>query len=245
MKKVIPIYQPLGSSTHQLTAALGKKLGCKVCHTGTLDPMAEGVVLVLVGDERFSKDKYSDLEKEYMFELALGLTTDSLDLLGLISKKGPFPVESLSPEKVSEILGSFKGDYQQTTPLFSARRVKGKSLFWYGREGVKPDKRPVIKGNIYQIQLERIYSSTLEHLSRTAIKRISRVKGDFRQPEITSQWEKLATTPLPYPLVIIKVRAVVSRGIYIRQLASEIGEKLGYPAVVTSLVRVRNGPYKV
>lgn len=83
---IIPVYQPLGSSTHVLAQKVGKIYNSKATHTGTLDPMADGVILVLTGKDRFDKQIHTDAQKTYHFSILWGVQTDSLDLLGLIKK---------------------------------------------------------------------------------------------------------------------------------------------------------------
>lgn len=252
---IIPIYQQLGCSTHQLAKSVGEFCGEKSCHTGTLDPMAEGVVIVLTGADRFKKQEYTSCEKEYVFDFVLGLETDSLDLLGLQRNSSwsfysPTPPILPTKEKLEKVVEEFGGDYTQAAPIFSARKVGGKSLFWYGRENKTPKIIPEIKGKIHQIKLESVYSIALEQLCEEAIEKVNKVKGDFRQEEIIEQWGDLKTvsllgaTPLPHQFPVLQVRAIVSRGIYIRQLAKEIAQQVGTVSTVIKLVRVRNGEFR-
>ena len=65
---ILPIYQHQGSSSHMLARQVGQQYGEKATHTGTLDPMAEGVLIVLTGQDRFNKSKYTDWQKVYKIE---------------------------------------------------------------------------------------------------------------------------------------------------------------------------------
>lgn len=81
---ILPIYQPVGQSSHLLAQKAGLLYHQKATHTGTLDPMATGVLLVLTGKDRFRKKEYSAYRKTYEFEILLGVRTDSDDILGVI-----------------------------------------------------------------------------------------------------------------------------------------------------------------
>ncbi len=82
---IFSLWKPIGRSTHLFVKSYGDRIGERITHTGSLDPMAEGVVVVLTGEDRFLKEKYSNSDKEYEFEILIGVSTDSHDLLGLIN----------------------------------------------------------------------------------------------------------------------------------------------------------------
>ena len=98
----------------------------KMTYAGRLDPMAEGKLLILVGDKCKEKEKYLNLDKEYEFEILLGLKSDSKDLLG-IAKKDLHQYFNFS--EIQKKLERFVGEREMEYPVFSSKTVKGKPLF--------------------------------------------------------------------------------------------------------------------
>lgn len=122
----------------------------KAGHTGTLDPLATGVLVVAVGEGVKLVDSLSNETKEYIAEVECGILTDTLDILGktLEEKKG----FTLEKEKIEEVLNSFLGKSLQEVPLYSSIRVEGKRLYEYARnnEEVTLPKREI---EIFSIEL--------------------------------------------------------------------------------------------
>ena len=110
---ILPIWQPVGYSTHIISAKAAEKFSVPTSHTGTLDPMAEGVAIVLLGEERHKKYEYAEWTKEYVFEIAFGLSTDTYDGLGLVTS---FHETSVSQDALKNVLAKFKGKYVQDVP---------------------------------------------------------------------------------------------------------------------------------
>ncbi len=111
---------------------LGKILKTKkIGHTGTLDPMAEGVLICLVGKYTKLASLITTEDKEYIANIKLGIETDTLDITGkIIEEENP---RLLEVSEIMETLANFKGDYLQTIPLFSAKHIGGKRLYEYAR----------------------------------------------------------------------------------------------------------------
>ena len=80
-----PVYKPIGPTTHQLAIHAAEIFPKKLTHTGSLDPMAHGVVTLLIGDDRYRKQELSPERKSYRFQIVAGIQTDSQDMLGLIT----------------------------------------------------------------------------------------------------------------------------------------------------------------
>ncbi len=121
----------------------------KVGHTGTLDPMATGVLVVCVGKATKLVNLLSNEEKEYEAEVTLGIETDSYDITGTIVKT---EAPKVTKEQVLEILKSFIGEYEQEVPIYSAVKVNGKKLYEYARSGVAVTL-PRRKVTIHNIEL--------------------------------------------------------------------------------------------
>ena len=105
----------------------------KLTYAGRLDPMAEGLLLVLSGEECKRKEYYVNLDKEYEFEILIGFKTDSKDVLG-ISKYDSKKLENISSDEIKEKLKNFTGKQKMKYPIFSSKTVKGKPLFQYALE---------------------------------------------------------------------------------------------------------------
>lgn len=116
--------------------ALSKHLGVKklkVGHTGTLDPLATGLVTVCTGKATKGIEELMAHEKEYVAELKFGETTPSFDLETEVD--ATFPYEHITQEKVEAVLSQFIGGIMQTPPAYSAVKVDGKRAYKYARQG--------------------------------------------------------------------------------------------------------------
>lgn len=131
---------------NELTHILGTK---KIGHTGTLDPIATGVLVVCVGKYTKLVNTLVSLEKEYIATIKLGIKTDTLDITGNILEKHECKVEK---EKLLNELKSLIGEFKQTVPIYSAKKVNGKKLYEYARnnESVVLPENIV---NIYNLEL--------------------------------------------------------------------------------------------
>ena len=122
----------------------------KVGHSGTLDPMATGVLPILVGSATRALDLIPSHDKTYVAGFRLGMTTDTLDITGrVLSESHP----AISEEQLREVLRCFRGDIMQIPPMYSAVSVGGKKLYDLARQGVEVERqaRPV---TIYRLSLD-------------------------------------------------------------------------------------------
>ena len=122
----------------------------KVGHGGTLDPFASGVLVVGTGKDTKKLKDVSDEKKTYDATLLLGKTTDTLDLEGKVIKKKKIPI--LSEKTIKDALILFLGDYCQTPPMYSAKKVAGRKLYEYARKNIKVKREPVML-KIFSISL--------------------------------------------------------------------------------------------
>lgn len=130
---IININKPEGMTSHDVVNAIRRKIkGTKVGHTGTLDPMAAGVLPVCLGQAtRITEYMQSD-DKKYRCEMTLGIESDTQDIWGTIIDTRPVNVEK---EAILEAFKSFRGTIFQTPPIYSAIKVNGKKLYEYARKG--------------------------------------------------------------------------------------------------------------
>ncbi len=122
----------------------------KVGHGGTLDPFASGVLVVGTGKDTKKLKDVSDEKKTYDATLLLGKTTDTLDLEGKVIKRKKVPI--LSEKTIKDALILFLGDYCQTPPMYSAKKVAGRKLYEYARKNIKVKREPVML-KIFSISL--------------------------------------------------------------------------------------------
>lgn len=145
---IIIIDKPEGVSSFSAVARIRRLFGeRKVGHTGTLDPLATGVLPILVGRAVKASDYLLTADKHYIATLKLGIATDTEDITGeVISRSEDIPSEA----RVREVVASFIGSYEQTPPMYSAIKVGGKKLYELAREGrtVEREARTVTIENI-------------------------------------------------------------------------------------------------
>lgn len=150
MNGAIIINKPKGYTSRDVVNKLNKILNIKqIGHTGTLDPMATGVLVCLVGRATKLSNILTNQDKEYIASFRLGILTDTLDITGNVLKEEKF---IYNKNNIIKAINSFKGIYNQEVPAYSAVKIKGKKLYEYARsnEEVILPKREV---NIYNIKL--------------------------------------------------------------------------------------------
>ncbi len=213
-------------------------------YAGRLDPMAEGLLILLVGDECKNKDKYLALDKEYEFEVLFGFGTDTYDILGKVITKGnPSEAREDLEKLIKKNLKYFKGKIIQKYPIYSSKTVAGKPLFSYAREDkeVEIPNREVNIKNLKYLGLRKISSKIFLKKIKD---RISKVKGDFRQKEIFEIWEdELINNTNNFYIAKFKVKC--SSGTYVRSIANNLGEKIGINSLAFSIKRTKIGKYSI
>jgi len=138
---ILLIDKPSGCTSHDVVDALRKKLHIrKVGHAGTLDPLATGLLIMLIGKATKASQYLMSLGKEYEATMKLGETTDSQDADGEIILTRPVP--ELTEEAIKEVFDGFMGDQYQLPPMFSAKKVKGQPLYKLARQGKVVEREP-------------------------------------------------------------------------------------------------------
>lgn len=137
---VLIIDKEQGVSSHDVTAELRKLFGTKrIGHTGTLDPIATGVLVVCIRQATKLVQYLTCDDKTYQVEMKFGVKTDTGDRTGKIVKRGPSEIDK---EKLGEVLGSFIGKQKQIPPMYSAVRVNGRKLYEYARRNMIIEREP-------------------------------------------------------------------------------------------------------
>lgn len=148
MDGIIVINKPKGITSRDVVNKVCKILNTKkVGHTGTLDPIATGVLVICVGKSTKLVEVLTSNDKEYIAEVKLGILTDTLDTEGNILKEEK---TIINKEDLINVLDSFIGEYMQEVPMYSAVKINGKKLYEYARNNEKIDlpKRKVCIKNI-------------------------------------------------------------------------------------------------
>ncbi len=200
MNGIILVDKPEGFTSHDVVAKLrGILRERRIGHSGTLDPMATGLLVVFAGRATRAVEFAENHEKEYIAGLRTGIVTDTQDITGSVLKMSD---KTVTKEELSEILPEFMGELMQVPPMYSAIKVGGRKLYDLARKGVEIERqsRPV---TIKKLEL------------------IGEENGDFI------------------------LRVVCSKGTYIRTLVSDIGERLGTGAALSSLRRTAAGGLSV
>jgi len=141
MDGVIVVDKPQGWTSHDVVSFVRKKSGIKkVGHAGTLDPMATGVLVLLLGKATKLSQEYSQHDKRYLARMILGVTTDTQDAEGKILKTQP--VSGITDKKIEETLKEFNGEIEQVPPMVSAIKHKGQPLYKLARKGISIARKP-------------------------------------------------------------------------------------------------------
>jgi tRNA pseudouridine55 synthase len=199
MNGILVINKEKDYTSRDVVNILNKKfMTKKIGHTGTLDPMATGVLVVCLGKYTKLVDKITCYDKEYIATIKLGILTDTLDITGNVIKKNDKKI--VDNQVLINTLNSFLGPSIQEVPIYSAVKVNGKKLYEYARSGE-------------QVVLPKIEIKEIELLEN-------------KNGEIT-------------------FRTIVSKGTYIRSLIRDICDSLGVLGVMSSLIRTRQGNFKI
>ena len=161
MDGILNVYKPKEWTSHDIVAKIKRITGEKVGHTGTLDPLAQGVLPVLIGKGTLCSKYLVNHNKKYRVELKLGKRTDTLDAEGEVIEEKEVPeelLEKLNIENIRKNLKKFEGQIEQIPPMYSAIKVKGKKLYEYARKGQNVEI-PTRKIMIYSIDLVDILKS--------------------------------------------------------------------------------------
>jgi tRNA pseudouridine55 synthase len=217
MHGALLVDKPCGPTSHDVVAFVRRTLKTpRVGHTGTLDPLATGLLVLLVGHAtRLAQFLVTD-EKEYVADVRLGLATPTYDAQGLDAgseARGARREVRVTPEQIAAMLPDFLGTFPQLPPPFSAKKVGGVKAYEKARKNEPLDLKPV---EVTVRELELLPAPPASHLA----------------------------APDPDP-TLLRLRIVCSAGFYVRSLAHDIGKVLGCGAHLEGLRRTRAGRFRV
>lgn len=177
---ILIVNKPSGITSRDVVNIVGKTLNIKkVGHTGTLDPMATGVLVLCLGNALKVCELITANDKEYIAKVILGIETETLDTTSPIinTKK-----TNITKEEIEKVLNSFKGSYIQEVPKYSAVKINGKKLYEYAREG-KEIELPKKMVTIYDIQLVSditYYNDTTTFYIKTTVSKGTYIRSLIR-----------------------------------------------------------------
>ena len=242
---ILIIDKPVGFTSHDVVAKLRRILRTKkIGHTGTLDPFATGVLVMLVGKAtRLAKFLDKD-RKEYEAAMQFGFETDSGDLTGSPIADCGLRIEELAEilEKTNwdEIFDDFRGEIEQIPPMYSAKKVKGKKLYELARKGIEIEREPI---NVMIYELEIVENEKLKEEFEPQIFTDERGLKEDENLKIETDKIRNSHSAFRNQNSIIRIRVACSAGTYIRTLAEDIGGKVGVGAHLAALRRTKAGRF--
>jgi len=224
MNGALLVDKPPGPTSHDIVAFLRRTLKIsRVGHTGTLDPLATGLLVVLVGHAtRLAQFLVAD-EKEYVADVRLGIATPTYDAASLGEVRGAGSEVRVSSAEIEAVLAEFRGTFMQTPPAFSAKKVDGIAAYRQARKDLPVELKPVA-----------VTVRELEVLSAP-------------HPDLAPPASNPAprTAPPAPRTSLLRLRVAASSGFYVRSLAHDIGQRLGCGAHLEALRRTRVGRFRV
>lgn len=213
-------------------------------YAGRLDPMAEGVLLALVGSANSRREQYLELDKEYTLDVLFGFSTDTYDILGKVIEKGD--ASGVHRKEIEDNLRSFQGEVSQEYPPYSSKTVQGKSLFeWARTNAIGTLILPRRTVNIFNIALEGMYKLEEPAFLAYIEEQVGKVNGDFRQDDVLSLWGRHLSKDGKRVFPAATVSISCSSGTYARSIAQGLGEKLGVPALAIRILRTKVGEHDI
>ncbi len=211
----------------------------KLSYAGRLDPLAEGLIVVLVGDENKEREKYLGLNKTYIVDILIGVSTDTSDLMGIVKEVKSLKFDNL--DLIRKNLVRFAGKFSQKYPSFSSKTFSGKALFQYAREGNFPEISHTVE--VFGIDILNFSSISAKELLDKTYKDVFKVSGDFRQDLVLKSFDEKITGEMVFSVLTLKMS--VSSGFYVRQFAKDFGQSLGYPALALNIKREKVGDFQI
>ena len=229
--------KPAGITINQYMDHIKQETGCKkLCFCGRLDPMARGKVLVLMNDECKLMPQYNEKKKVYNFEIVLNLQTDSDDPLGIIEHINNDNTDTVI-EKLKTELNLYKNGvkpFLQKFHDYSSKRVDGQPL-WYYKKNNLPVKAQYHTVQLYSLKFGELSKYDYLKWKNVVVSQINTIdkKTDFKQSDITEQWNKLTMDKI----ISIPVEVNVSSGFYIRQFVRDLSIKIKHPLLTFDINR--------
>ncbi|MFC1649514.1 hypothetical protein ACFL2C_02240 [Patescibacteria group bacterium] len=214
----------------------------KIAYAGRLDPMAHGLLLLLVGPETKNRHNYQNIDKKYEFGVLFGISTDTYDLMGIPKFTNP---KTVTKNDLENIVLIFSKTVEQPYPPYSSKTVNGKPLYWYAKnKKMRTIKIPTKQIEVFDLKflgLKKIGAKQIRNKVRT----IKTVDGDFRQEKIMEAWDDVFSKYPKKNYQIAKFTIHCSSGTYVRQITHDMGRKLRIGSLAYDIKRTRIGEFKL
>ncbi len=219
MDGILIINKPIDWTSHDVVARLrGILRERRIGHTGTLDPFATGVLVVMVGRATRLAQFLSGADKEYNAVVRFGYETLTGDITGEIrpdtrtNQRSEVFARDWTTETIDRALATLRGEIEQVPPMYSAKKLKGKKLYELARRGEEVE-RPAVRITVHQIETVEVDGAVIKHIDDGTCE--------------------------------VSIRVVCSAGTYVRTLAESIGKSLGVGAHLSALDRTRAGEFRL
>ncbi|MES2965508.1 MAG: tRNA pseudouridine(55) synthase TruB [Bdellovibrionota bacterium] len=170
MNGLLLIDKPIGVTSHDVVGRARRILGMRgIGHAGTLDPLASGLLVLLIGEATKVSDYILNGDKSYELKARLGVTTDSMDMTGVVTREAPV---TSSPEDVRRAALALQGPLTLKVPIHSAVKVDGKKLYEFAHKGETPDHVPDREMTFFDVEV-------VETAPEGAVVRMRCSKGSF------------------------------------------------------------------
>lgn len=219
MNGVLLVDKDPGMTSHDVVAKARRLLGIRsIGHAGTLDPLASGLLLLLVGEATKISDYLLTGDKGYEVSVRLGVKTDSMDITGVVLEEKS--VQNLTEEKIKAAALSVTGTVELAVPMHSAVKVNGKKLYESAHKGEIPPEIPIRAMSFYDVEWLGF--------------------RDVPASDVASGGAAPGIKPLEFT-----VRLRCSKGSFIRAWANHVGQLLGCGGTVTVLRRIMSAPFEI
>ena len=222
-----------------------------MAYAGRLDPMASGKLLILIGEECKKQKKYHNLDKEYRVELLFGVSSDSGDVLGLITGNFQAIIEL---EDVKKLFKKLEGSITLPYPHFSSKTIEGKPLHqWTLEKRLDEIKIPNKKSTIYRLTPHELRIIKKTEILNTVHKKIETIPkvtdprkalgADFRRSNVRKSWKQFEANGFT-SYQLLSFTCIASSGTYMRSLCEHMANELGNAGLAYSIHRTKIGKFK-
>ena len=243
----IELYKPYGLTPKEMVDIVLEKTGAaKGSFSGRLDPMACGIINIYLNESCLTAKPDDKLNKKYRFKIAIGIHSNTNDLLGIPTVIENDEVIIYHIEKnIEKFLEKLKNsDYIQKQPIHSSYVVRNSDnfknpLWWWAKSNrIHEIVVPSFLRKLYNYKIVNTEYKSVSNIARLAIERIGLIdlKHDFNQLEIIEYWKKQLNNM--DEISIIEIEITVSSGFYVRQLVEDIGNELGFKTITIEIERL-------
>lgn len=195
---ILLVDKPEGPTSHDVVDAVRRRFGfSKVGHAGTLDPIACGLLILLIGRSTKSSNHFLDQDKVYEGTLTFGIETDTGDRAGKILRQVPVPL--IPTARLKEVFQQFEGERQQFPPMYSAVKVQGRKLYQLARKGLSVE-RQARRIRIQKLELQQVRFPEIDfflHCSKGTYVRslVEEIGKSLGYPAMLSHLRRLRSGP--------------------------------------------------